>query len=178
MLIKSHVFSLFSSFVCKCHSACVEGGQRTSYESEFSATSVWVLGMELTFSASAAAPLPAVSSLLPTSLYLFPLVLYVSWGKAKHASVGKFLNARYGNSLSHLVLGKPWLGTKWTGDAAQMVDAYLALDSIPAPPELRLVIPSSQEAEAGPSEVQRSTSVRARALWDPVSKGKTKLSVT
>lgn len=121
MLIKSHVFSLFSSFVCKCHSACVEGGQRTSYESEFSATSVWVLGMELTFSASAAAPLPAVSSLLPTSLYLLPLVLSVSWGKAKHASIGKFLNARYGNSLSHLVLAKPWLGTKWTGDATQMV---------------------------------------------------------
>lgn len=121
MLIKSQVFSLFSSFMCKCHSACVQGGQRTSYESEFSATSVWVLRVELKFSALAAASLPAVPILVPTSLYVFPLVLYVSWGKAKQVSIGKFLNAKYGNSLSHLVLAKPWLGTKWTGDATQMV---------------------------------------------------------
>lgn len=164
--------------MCKCHSACVQGGQRTSYESEFSATSVWVLGVELKFSALAAASLPAVPILVPTSLYLFPLVLYVSWGKAKQVSIGKFLNAKHGNSLSHLVLAKPWLGTKWTGDATQMVACLPSTRLHPAPPELRLVIPSSQEVEAGPSEVQRSTSVRARAIWDPASKGKIKISVT
>lgn len=112
-----YFLSFLLSFVCKCHSACVEGGQRTSYESLFSATTVWVLGMELKFSALAASSFTCCVHLAgPKSLYLLPLVLYVSWGKAKHVSIGKFSNAKYSNSLSHLVLAKPWLGTKWAGD--------------------------------------------------------------
>lgn len=108
--------------MCKCHSACVEEGQRTSYESQFSATIAWVLGMELKFSALAAGSFTCCVHLAgPTSLYLLPLVLFISWGKAKHTSIRKFLTAKYGSSLSHLVLAKPWLDTKWTGDATQMV---------------------------------------------------------